>query len=102
LSGQYKDFKNAGAQIVAINAVQGSSEQQDFRTSHHIEFMFLTDKEASAAKSYGIFSESDPAHIVPSTFILDRRGVIRWMYIGKDPHDRPAPDVVLEELKKIK
>jgi len=63
--------------------------------------MFLSDKDAAAVKSYGIYNDQDPTHVVPSTFILDKKGVIRWIYIGKDPHDRPAPDVVLAELKKI-
>jgi peroxiredoxin len=101
LSERYNDFKKAGAQIIAINA-EASTEQRDFRKTKNIEYLFLSDPEAAAVKKYGIFSDTDPTHIVPSTFIIDRGGVIRWKYIGKDAHDRPQPDVVLEALKKIR
>jgi len=64
--------------------------------------MFLSDSEITAVKKYGVFSDTDPTHIVPSTFIIDRRGIVRWKYVGKNASDRPQPDVVLEALKKIR
>lgn len=37
----------------------------------------------------------------PSTFVLDRQGVVRYAYVGEAPDDRPAIDRVLEELRKV-
>ena len=64
--------------------------------------MFLSDKEIDAVKKYGVFNDQDPTHVTPSTFIIDKTGVVRWIYIGKTAGDRPTPDMVLTELKKIK
>jgi peroxiredoxin len=101
LSERYNDFKNTGAQIIAINT-EASAEQRDFRKTKNIEYLFLSDPDAAAVKKYGVFSDTDNTHIVPSTVIIDRRGIVRWKYVGKNPSDRPQPDVVLEALKKIR
>jgi peroxiredoxin len=101
LSERYSDFKKAGAQIIAINA-EDSNQQHDFRKSKNIEYMFLSDSGAATAKKFGVYNEPDPAHITPSIFIIDGKGVIRWMYVGKNANDRPQPDTVLEALKKIR
>lgn len=37
----------------------------------------------------------------PSTFVLDRQGVVRYAYVGEAPDDRPAIDRVLDELRKV-
>jgi len=36
----------------------------------------------------------------PSTFIIDKDGIIRWKYVGSTG-DRPSPQIVLQELKAI-
>ncbi|MND01221.1 hypothetical protein D3C83_201290 [compost metagenome] len=35
----------------------------------------------------------------PSTFVLDRAGVIRYAYVGNAPDERPAVERVIEELR---
>jgi peroxiredoxin len=37
----------------------------------------------------------------PSTFVLDKQGIVRYGYVGNDKKDRPAISRVLEEVKKI-
>jgi len=34
----------------------------------------------------------------PSVFVVDRDGVLRWSYVGRELTDRPSVDRVLEEL----
>ena len=101
LSERYNEFKLAGAQIVAINT-EASTEQHDFRKVKNIEFMFLSDPTIETVKKFGVFNDQDSAHVIPSTFILDKKGVIRWIYVGKNAGDRPTPDVVLQALKNIR
>lgn len=38
----------------------------------------------------------------PATFIVDREGVIRYARRGQTFSDRPKPDDILAELKKLK
>ena len=60
---------------------------------------------------YGMLYENDyiigpmldleGSKIIPSTFILDEDGIVRFAYIGKTNEDRPSVDLLVEELKKL-
>lgn len=39
--------------------------------------------------------------VVPSTFILDERGIVRYAYIGKKVSDRPPVETLIEVLKEM-
>lgn len=51
-----------------------------------------------AITDYGVLAGNNIA--IPSTFIIDKEGVIRWKYVGSTG-DRPDPETVLAELKAI-
>jgi peroxiredoxin len=38
---------------------------------------------------------------IPSTFIIDSAGVIRWKYVGRGASDRPPVDEVLKQIAAI-
>ena len=38
---------------------------------------------------------------LPSTFILKKDGTLAFKYIGRDPKDRPATKLLLDELGKL-
>ncbi|MEM9380111.1 MAG: redoxin domain-containing protein [Planctomycetota bacterium] len=60
---------------------------------------------------YGILYENDyilgpmldleGSKIIPSTFILDEEGIVRFAYIGKTNEDRPSVALLVDELKKL-
>jgi peroxiredoxin len=37
----------------------------------------------------------------PSTFVLDRKGKIRWLHIGKIFYDRPSNKEIIDQLRKL-
>ena len=39
--------------------------------------------------------------VIPSTFILDEQGIVRFAYIGEDIADRPTLDLLISELGKL-
>lgn len=39
--------------------------------------------------------------VVPSTFILDERGIVRYAYIGKKVSDRPPVEALIEALQQM-
>ena len=39
--------------------------------------------------------------VIPSTFVLDEEGIVRYAYVGKSNQDRPAVSEILEELDKL-
>ena len=38
---------------------------------------------------------------LPATFLIDKQGILRWMYIGKRNSDRPSLDSIIEQLEKL-
>ncbi|MCG8622915.1 MAG: peroxiredoxin family protein [Proteobacteria bacterium] len=39
---------------------------------------------------------------LPATLLIDKQGVLRWIYIGKKNSDRPSLDLIVEQLEKLK
>ena len=50
-----------------------------------LEFPILYDESGDVVRSYGVFSEGS-GYAIPSTFIIDAEGVVRWEFIGSDSH----------------
>jgi peroxiredoxin len=39
---------------------------------------------------------------IPSTFVLDEEGIVRWAYVGENIEDRPSAKQILEALEALK
>jgi peroxiredoxin len=66
------------------------------------KFQILSDSEKKTITSYGILNAAEHGGIAhPSIFIVDKEGRIRFMYVGKDPTDRPSDETILAEVKKV-
>jgi peroxiredoxin len=59
----------------------------------------LVDAHKQAAYAYNVLTP-DRKEARPSTFIIDKDGMIRWSYIGKNAGDRPDVDTVLAQATK--
>ena len=53
------------------------------------------------AEAYGVKAKGKDMAI-PSTVIVTPAGEVAWEYIGEKVPDRPASDLVLEQLDKLK
>jgi peroxiredoxin len=101
LAEDYDKIKQAGADLVAI-----SVDKQEFAWSMGqttgAKFQLLSDEDHKIISEYGILNAAEHGGIAhPSIFILDKEGRIRYLYIGKNPTDRPADEFIIEEVKKV-
>ena len=85
--------------MVAIS-VDNLSNAQTMARSSGVPFPILYNPERDVVKAYGVLSPQDNNLAMPSTFIIDSAGVIRWRYLG-GTYDRPTPQQVLEQLAKL-
>lgn len=53
----------------------------------------LSDPAAELIRDAGVANESHWAGLIshPVTFVVDRKGVVRWLYAGASASDRPSP-----------
>ena len=53
----------------------------------------LSDPQAELIRAAGVANEGHRAGLVshPVTFVVDRAGIVRWIYAGESASDRPSP-----------
>jgi peroxiredoxin Q/BCP len=95
----YQDFKDLGAEVIAISADSEASHSK-FVNKFNLPFIFLSDKNKEARKAFGV--QSSLLGLVPGreTFIFDKKGILRMRFnnMFASGHTEKA----LEKLKILK
>ncbi len=103
----YKDqIAAAGASLVYIAAEkrQGVFRPEKYFAEHPISFPFLLDEDRQVTKAYGVYHSLglDALRIAhPATFLVDRGGVARMIYVGLNQHDRMPVDGIMQLLRNL-
>ena len=101
MAEDYDKIKQAGADLVAISVDKPEFAWSMGQTTG-AKFQLLSDTDHKVIEAYGVFNANEHDGIAfPSTFVLDKRGAIRYMYIGTTPTDRPPDDAIIDQLKKV-
>lgn len=100
-------IEQAGAQLVYIAAEKrdGMWNPVKYLAEHPVSFPFLLDEDRTVTKAYGLYHRlgHDAIHIAhPATLVVDRRGVVGYVYRGRDQTDRAPVEGVLEALRRWK
>ncbi len=85
-------------------AGQWPRELRGYADKNGITFPLLVDKTREVIKSYGVYHwlSLEAYNIArPATFVIDKAGVIRYMYISSHQFDLVKQEEVLECLKRI-
>src|ERR1700686_1719304 len=101
-----EDIQKLGASLVYIAAEKsdGVCNPTKYLGEHLVSFPFLLDEDRSVTKAYGLYHAfgHDAFRIAhPATLIVDRSGVLRYIYRGENQTDRAAVEEVLRALGKI-
>ena len=100
LSEEYEAIRELDAEVLAIS-VDDLSGASDIADRIGIPFPVLYDPEGTVPKAYMVYGLVEEGRAAPSTFILDKDGVIRWKYVGTSISDRVSGTQVVEELRVI-
>ena len=98
-------IEKAGASVLYIAAEKrgGLFKPERFLAEHPVSFPFLLDEDRKVSKAYGLYHRigMDAFNIAhPATLVVDRGGVIRYLYVGANQHDRAPMNQVLATLKQ--
>ena len=65
-----------------------------------LPFPVLSDVDHKVIDAYDLYN---PAGKIakPAMFVLDKKGVVRWVFLDEDFRIRAVDDIVLGELKKL-
>ena len=84
---------------VSVDSLRGAQRAIE---SIGLEFQVLSDPGAKAVSAYGVFNLFNNELPAPSTFIIDKQGVIQWEYIGKtSASDRADNEEIIAQLEQL-
>jgi len=65
-------------------------------------FPFLSDADHRVIDRYGLLNDkARRAMPHPATYVIDRKGIIRWKFVEVNYKIRPSNEDVLAQIKKI-
>ena len=65
-------------------------------------FLFLSDPGHKVINRYGILNESSQGLPHPATYVIDKRGIVRWKFAEIDYKVRPTNQQTLTALKVLR
>ena len=100
----YKEGIEGSGSLVFIAAEKrgGIFKPEKFLERQPTPFPFLLDEDRKVTKSYGIYVAMNIESINiarPACFVIDRNGVIKYLYLGKNQFDRAPMDEVMQAFK---
>ncbi|MCP5298732.1 MAG: TlpA family protein disulfide reductase [Chromatiaceae bacterium] len=89
----YDKYRDRGLVVIAVNQWEDAELVFEFtgRLSVQPTFPILFDRESTLAEAYGVKG-------LPTTFLLDRQGGIRFRAIGGREFDHPEVEALIEGL----
>lgn len=94
----------AGLVYIAAEKRDGWFKPAKYFSEHPILFPFLLDEDRSVTKAYGLYHAfgHDAIRIAhPATLVVDREGVIRYIYRGENQLDRAPVEEALNATRRI-
>ena len=96
----YDKYKAAGAEIIAIS-VDPPEKNLKLAERLNVGFPILSDIGHKVIDTYDILDSGGKISRA-AVFVVDKKGIVRWVYVADDYKIRPLDDVVLAELGKLK
>lgn len=101
------DIEAAGARVVWVypgptDEVQKRAEEFAAGKSFPPNFRFVLDPNYAFTLSYGLRWDAPQETAYPSTFVIDRGGVVRYVLVSQSHGGRASAVDVVAELRKIK
>jgi peroxiredoxin len=98
------EIESAGSLLyIAAEKRGGWFKPEKYLAEHPISFPFLLDEDRTVTKAYGIYHRlaHDAFNIArPATFVVDRNGVLRFVYVSSDQKERADVDSLLRAFNE--
>jgi peroxiredoxin len=100
-----KEEKNK-VQILAVS-VDSHTDSKNLiqkiqaRFPGEFDFPLLEDKNHKVIDRYGIFNPDGRGWPHPTTYVIDKQGVVRWKFIEVDYKLRPSNEQILQAVRNL-
>ena len=86
-----KDFKEKDLQVIGINMDQSLEDTKAFLAKYPADFTVMADIDEKCVKDFDVKA-------MPSSYLVDRKGVIRHVHLGFRPSDAKELRALVEQL----
>lgn len=86
-----QDLKGQGLQVIAINLDESAEDAQAFLAKTPAQFIVAADSNEQCARNFDVKA-------MPSSYLIDRNGVIRHVQLGFRPGEAKALRALAEQL----
>lgn len=100
----FNEFKNLNATVVAAS-IDSPFVLSKWKEELGLPFELLSDFNKTVAPAYGAFHEKlGPLNGVAkrSAFVIDREGIIQYVWVSDDPGTLPDADAIKDVLDELK
>ena len=80
LNKLHNELKNKGFEVLAVNLDQEKEDANQFLHANPVEFTIAYDAQSACPKAYEVMA-------MPSSYIIDKQGVIRKIHLGFKEND---------------
>jgi len=91
LNGIHKNHQNKGLKIIGINLDEELADANAFLGKFPAQFTVVTDNNQQCAESFGV-------QAMPSSYLIDRKGVVRHIHLGFRSGESGPLEHVVEQL----
>ena len=88
-----KKFAGRKFRVVGVNIGEGAPRIRQFLESTPVSFAILRDAESEVMKAWRV-------RMLPASFLVDRRGMLRYQLTGEADYDDPKQQAPILELLK--
>lgn len=82
-----------GVRVVGVNLGEGRARIEQFLKQTPVSFPIWRDDDSAASKAWRV-------RVLPATFLIDRKGMLRYQLVGDAPWDDAALQAPILELLK--
>jgi len=104
LGAALSEAERAGVAVVAVSP-DPNEQSQTLAERLRLDYRFVADPDLAVTRRWGLvhagggpYGQDVPR---PSTVVLDRDGLVRWVSVTRNYQVRPDPDEVLRALRAL-
>lgn len=86
-----QDYGEKGLQVLGVNLDEKVGDAEKFLSEHRAEFSIVADQTKQCAKDFDVIA-------MPSSYLIDRSGVVRYIHRGFRPGETEALRLIVEQL----
>jgi peroxiredoxin len=101
LQDSLADFHALDTEVWAVDSTEALDKVTNYAQVRGITFPLLVDSNLAVTNKYGVLNEANRKMAYPTTLVIDRKGMIRYIRMDVDFTKRPPVDGLLLFMKKL-